>query len=70
MPVECLHGGRSFLRDVGATEDFAYGCEYDVHIGLERHMVDVPHVKLELLGPGDGVAAVTLRLSFFPILAS
>ena len=60
MAVEGFHRGLAGFGNVGAAKNLKDGDPYVFEVGEGGDVIDIPDVETELLGPGDGIAAVAL----------
>lgn len=60
-PQEFLHRRLPWLADPFTFEDLPDGQGDDLQVQPKRQVIHVPHIQIELLLPGERVAAVHLR---------
>src|SRR5262249_2800752 len=63
---ELRHGRRSAVADPFTLQDADNGERQDLHVQKETLVVNIPHIKLELSRPINGVAPVHLRPTGYP----
>ena len=64
--IKLLHCGGGGGGYVFAGKDLADGEPDNLNVSRKRAMVNVPHIKFELLIPTDGISTMTLRPSRNP----